>query len=77
MELKYLIFNFAYEMALRDATLQGAYEGANKIELRKNEKAKQLVLAYIQNIFSGKNPDFYAVEKAVEDSFQRYIEEKT
>ena len=34
------IFNFAYEMALRDATLQGAYSGTDKKALRKNKDAK-------------------------------------
>ena len=35
--------------------------------------AKQLVKEYVDDIIAGKNPNFYAVEKAVETAFDQFI----
>ena len=85
------IFEFIYTIAMRDATLQKAYEligyktskGAKKPddykkeELLQNNTAKDIIREYIDNIIAGNNPDFYIVEKAVEDSFSVFIQGKT
>ena len=76
MELKDSIFNFAYEMALRDATIQNAYDGADKKKLRENVEAKNLVKQYILDIFSGNNPCFYHTENKVEQSFALFIKDE-
>lgn len=70
------IFNFAYEMALRDATLQKAYKGTDKIILRRNYKAREILKEYINSVFAGTSPCFYDVEERVEDSFREFIKEK-
>ena len=69
------IFNFAYEMALRDATLQGAYKGTDKKKLRENSGAKAIVEEYIKAIFDGKQPCFYKTEAEVEESFIAFIDD--
>lgn len=85
------IFDFIYTIAMRDATLQKAYnligykatKGAKKPNdykkevLLQNNVAKDIIREYIDNIISGNNPDFYFVEKAVEDSFSAFIQGKT
>lgn len=85
------IFDFIYTIAMRDATLQKAYnligykatKDAKKTDdykkevLLQNNVAKYIIREYIDNIISGNNPDFYIVEKAVEDSFSVFIQGKT
>ena len=84
------IFDFIYTIAMRDATLQKAYEligyktskGAKKPddykkeELLQNSTAKDIIREYIDNIIAGNNPNFYDVEKDVEKSFDSFIEGK-
>lgn len=84
------IFDFIYTIAMRDATLQKAYEligyktskGAKKPddykkeELLQNSTAKDIIREYIDNIIAGNNPNFYDVEKDVEKSFDSFIKGK-
>ena len=68
------IFDFAYQMAMRDATLQKAYYDEEKINDKKHlldcKKAKRIVKEYIDCILTGNNtPDFFIKEKEVEDAF--------
>lgn len=83
------IFDFIYTIAMRDATLQKAYElkkdgltdekkKSNEYKkelLLKNEAAKSIVRGYIDDIIAGNNPCFYAVEKKLERSFDEFVEE--
>lgn len=75
MDLDEKIFNFAYEFALRDATLQNAYTGSLNV-LRKNAEAKQILRAYIDTIFAGKANDdlFWETAKRVEASFAVFLD---
>lgn len=84
------VFEFIYTIAMRDATLQKAYEligyktskGAKKPddykkeELLQNSTAKDIIREYIDNIIAGNNPNFYDVEKDVEKSFDSFIKGK-
>lgn len=84
------IFDFIYTIAMRDATLQKAYEligyktskGAKKPDdykkevLLQNNVAKDIIREYIDNIIAGNNPNFYDVEKDVEKSFDSFIKGK-
>lgn len=84
------VFEFIYTIAMRDATLQKAYEligyktskGAKKPddykkeELLQNSTAKDIIREYIDNIIAGNNPNFYDVEKNVEKSFDCFIKGK-
>jgi len=71
------IFDFAYTMAMRDATLQKAYYDAEKNNDKKHvlecTEAKKLVKEYIDCIFENKNPSFDTTEKAVEAAFSKYL----
>lgn len=83
------IFDFIYTIAMRDATLQKAYEiktdgltddqkKSNEYKkelLLKNEAAKSIVRGYIDDIIAGNNPCFYAVEEKLEHSFDSFVEE--
>lgn len=85
------VFEFIYTIAMRDATQQKAYnligykatkdakkpDDYKKEVLLQNNVAKDIIREYIDNIISGNNPDFYIVEKAVEDSFSVFIQGKT
>lgn len=70
------IFNFAYKMALRDATLQQSYKGTDKKSLRANNEARGFVSEYIEAIFNGMQPCFYDTETKVENSFRDFIKNK-
>lgn len=84
------IFDFVYAIAMRDATQQKAYEligyktskGAKKLddykkeELLQNSIAKNIISKYIDDIIAGNNPNFYDVEKDVEESFASFIKGK-
>lgn len=70
------IFDFAYEMALRDATLQQSYKGTDKKALRTNNEARQFVNEYIKAVFMGTQPCFYDTERKVENSFRVFIKNK-
>lgn len=83
------IFDFIYTIAMRDATLQKAYEiktdgltddqkKSNEYKkklLLKNDEAKRIVRKYIDDIIAGNNPCFYAVEEKLEHSFDSFVEE--
>ena len=75
MNIDEKIFSFAYEFALRDATLQNAYVGSLDF-LRKNMDAKQVLASYIDAIFSGDaNEDlFWQTAQSIERSFSAYID---
>ena len=82
------VFEFIYTIAMRDATLQKAYElkkdgltdeqkKSNEYKkelLLKNEGAKSIVREYIDDIIAGNNPCFYAVEENLERSFEEFVE---
>ena len=73
-DLQKTIFDFSYGAALGDAIGQKAFEGKKK-PLLNNEEAKSIARQYIDNILKGKNPNFYKVTAALQESFARYIEE--
>ena len=63
------IFNFIYAMALRDATLQKAYEG-EKAPLLDVSGAKKSTREYIDNLLCGKKTDFYSTVADIQESFR-------
>ncbi len=69
------IFDFAYDSALFDAVNQKAYVSSNigKKVLWNNFDARDTVKTYIDDIINGTNPDFYLIEKKVEDSFSSFL----
>ena len=75
MDLSEKIFNFAYEFALRDATLQNAYTGSLDV-LRKNAEAKKILRSYIDTIFAGNANDglFWETAQRVEASFAAFLD---
>ena len=75
MDLYEKIFNFAYEFALRDATLQNAYTGSLDV-LRKNAEAKLILRAYIDTIFAGNAYEglFWETAQRIEESFAAFLE---
>lgn len=70
-EVDKLIFDFAYELALRDAVMRTAYLG-DKSELRKCQKAKNIVREYADKIINGNhcNDEFYKVADNLCNSFK-------
>ena len=75
MDLDEKIFNFAYEFALRDATLQNAYTGSLDV-LRKNAEAKLILRAYIDTIFAGNAYEglFWETAQRIEESFAAFLD---
>ena len=75
MDLDEKIFNFAYEFALRDATLQNAYTGSLDV-LRKNAEAKRILRSYIDTIFAGNANDglFWETAQRIEASFAEFLD---
>lgn len=70
-----LIFDFVYELALRDAVMRTAYLG-DKSELRKCQKAKKIVIEYADDIINGNHFDdnnFYEAAQNLCVSFKGYI----
>lgn len=67
----YRIFDFVYEMAMRDATMRTAFLGDRK-NIRQNLQAKNAVHRYIDNILSGNEYDFYETESVVENALSKY-----
>ena len=67
------IFNFIYELSLRDATLQKAYAGSLD-KLRNNDKAKGYVKEYIDKLMNNELNDnsFLETAEKVENSFNGY-----
>lgn len=65
------IFDFVYEMAMRDATMRTAFFGDRK-NIRQNLQAKNAVHRYIVNILSGNEYDFYETESVVENALSKY-----
>lgn len=68
IEVDKLIFDFVYELALRDAVMRTAYLG-DKSELRKNEYAKNIVRDYADDIINKKSFDYYDIAKKLCDEF--------
>ena len=78
IDIKDKIFDFAYELAFRDATMRKAYqlEESEKIEsdAYKNAKAeikgkaKDIVREYVDRVVEGNKPDFYEYAKKVDES---------
>lgn len=70
------IFDFAYLMALRDATVQQAFpssgKGSKKLLIKCTE-AREALSSYIESIFAGRPEDFYEVESKVEESFNAFL----
>ncbi len=73
--IKEKIFNFAYGAALKDATMQKAFEGEKRY-LRGCSYGKELVKEYIDGIFNGETVRFYSTAEKVEEAFNKYIKEK-
>lgn len=72
------MFGFMYESALRDATLQRAFEGEKK-HLSKNQEAQELVRAFTLDLLNGRianevfDKRFKELLQEVENSFKRYL----
>ncbi len=72
------VFDFIYTIAMRDATLQQAFDLTKsgltkKSELLNCEEAKKHVRKYIDDIIVGKKTDFYTVETDVETAFGQFV----
>ena len=65
------IFDFVYEMAMRDATMRSAFSGDRK-NIRQNLQAKNAVQKYIDDILTGKDYSFYETEAVVENALSQY-----
>ena len=74
MDFDKQIFDFVYEFALRDATLQNAYTGSLDL-LRKNVAAKHTVRGYIDSIFNWEADEdsFWKTAQLVEESFSAFL----
>lgn len=69
------VFEFAYRMALDDATRQNAYRGRgknSKTVLRKCTEARSRVKSYIDDVIAGKRPEFEKAERDIEEAFERF-----
>lgn len=67
------IFDFVYEMAMRDATMRRAFQvPGDRKNIRQNLQAKNAVHRYIDNILSGNEYDFYETESVVENALSKY-----
>lgn len=83
-----LIFDFAYELAMRDATLQRAFPATDKKILWQthSEKDRETDLAplregikaplrsYIKSVFNGKPYDFYVVANKIQEAVESFID---
>lgn len=72
------VFEFIYTIAMRDATLQQAFDLTKsgltkKSDLLNCTAAKKYVRKYIDDIIAGKNSSFDTVEKDVETAFGQFI----
>lgn len=72
------VFDFIYTIAMRDATLQQAFDLTKsgltkKSDLLNCTAAKKYVRKYIDDIIAGKNTSFDTVEKDVETAFGQFI----
>lgn len=75
IEVDKLIFDFVYELALRDAVMRTAYLG-DKSELRKCQEAKNIVRKYANDIINGKffhYDGYYDIATNLCHSFNPYI----
>lgn len=68
------IFDFVYEIALRDATMRSAYVGPheNLIKGEHAQRVKKYINEYISNILNGNYPNFYETESIVEKELEQY-----
>lgn len=67
------VFDFVYEMAMRDATMRTAFRfPGNKKNIRQNLQAKNAVNKYIDNILTGNAYNFYETESEVENALSQY-----
>lgn len=72
------IFDFAYEMAMRDATMMKAYQGDKKAP-KECKGAKEIVREYIDSLLNDTADNFYKAEDKfykVEDEFEKTINEE-
>lgn len=74
-EVDKLIFDFAYELALRDAVMRTAYLG-DKNKLRENREGKDIVFDYANKIINNDEFDYYGIAKDLCNSFDEFIEPK-
>ena len=68
IDIKDKIFDFAYELAFRDATMRGAYQVQLETKKTKDnikEKARDVVKEYVDGVVAGEFPDFYVVAQKV------------
>lgn len=75
IEVDKLIFDFVYELALRDAVMRTAFLG-DKSELRKCQEAKNIVRKYANDIINGKffhYDGYYDIATNLCHSFNPYI----
>lgn len=70
-----LIFDFVYELALRDAVMRTAYLG-DKNKLRENWKGKDIVFDYANKIINNNEFDYYDIAKKLCNSFDKFIDPK-
>lgn len=74
------IFDFAYELAMRDAVNQTSYNGkgkGSKARLKGCIEAKAVVKSYILAVMNGNVADFYSVEEQVEEAFRTFNKDST
>lgn len=71
IEVDKLIFDFVYELALRDAVMRTAYLG-DKSELRKNEDAKNIVRDYANETVNSKSFDYNKFYKIAEELCRKF-----
>ena len=65
-EINAHIFDYIYELALRDATTRVLRKGEKAI-LSENDRIKELVKEYAEGIINGDGTDFYITAREIED----------
>lgn len=69
------IFNFVYEMAMRDTTMMKAYQGDKKAP-KECEGAKEIVREYIDSLIKGERWDFYGIEGQYEKAINSELKKR-
>lgn len=69
------IFDFAYEMAMRDAIMMKAYQGDKKAP-KECTKAKRILKEYIDSLLLRGEWDFYKIEEEFEEQIKKELGEQ-
>ena len=74
MSVQKSIFDFVYTMALRDATMQKAYEGEKK-HLFDNKAPKKTVEKYVEKVLAGKLNNQEKADKVTKETIEQLVKD--